>query len=217
MIESNNGQSPSLPAHPKPKRHNAKHCPFAIREQIVNALANGDSKRAIARSLRVSNNTVTAVAEQDWKRVATRKAILAARYERIALLATEKQINQLESNEKIPLSVLLSVGGTAVDKVLMLRGEPSFTIQHDVRLDWERQQMAGLVDLINMFNLDPAAITVEHHNSSPVGNATIAVLKAVCAEGGKRAKAIDADRVRSLPLGDRSGAGETAVQKDGGA
>jgi hypothetical protein len=63
-----------------------------------------------------------------------------------------KQINQLESNEKIPLSVLLSVGGTAVDKVLALRGEPSFTIQHDGRLDWERQQMAGLLDLIKMFN-----------------------------------------------------------------
>ena len=36
-----------------PKRHNAKRCPFAIRQRIVNALANGDSKRAIARALRV--------------------------------------------------------------------------------------------------------------------------------------------------------------------
>ena len=64
MIESNNGDPASLAVHPKAKRHTAKHCPFAIRERIVNALANGDSKRAIARALRVSNNTVTAIAEQ---------------------------------------------------------------------------------------------------------------------------------------------------------
>ena len=205
IVEQNNGYG-----DPKPKRHNAKHCPFAIRERIVNALANGDSKRAIARTLRVSNNTVTAVAEQDWKRVAARKAILAARYERIALLATEKQIEQLETNEKIPLSVLLSVGGTAVDKVLMLRGEPSFTIQHDVRGNWEKQQMAGLVDLIKMFNLDPTAIPLEHYCSSQVGNATVAVLKAVC-ERGRRGKAIDGERVPSLLLGNRSAAGENAA------
>jgi len=205
MVEQNNGRR-----DPKPKRHNAKLCSFAIRERIVNALANGDSKRAIARALRVSNNTVTAVADQEWQRVAARKAILAARYERIALLATEKQINQLETNEKIPLSVLLSVGGTAVDKVLMLRGEPSFTIQHDVRGNWEKQQMAGLVDLIKMFNLDPTAITLEHHMSSPVGNATVAVLKAVC-DGGKRAEAIHGPRVPSLPLGNRSATGENAA------
>ena len=98
MIESNNGERPpSLAVHPKPKRHNAKHCPFAIRERIVNALANGDSKRAIARTLRVSNNTVTAVAEQDWQRVAARKAKLAARYEKLADLYTERQIDELES------------------------------------------------------------------------------------------------------------------------
>jgi len=214
MIESNNGESLSGRRPLAPKRHNAKHCPFAIRERIINSLANGDSKRAIARTLRVSNNTVTAIAEQDWQRVAARKAILAARYERIAFLATEKQINHLESDEKIPLSVLLSVGGTAVDKVLVLRGEPSFTIQHDVRLDWEKQQMAGLLDLIKMFNLDPTAITLAHHTSSPVGNATIAVLNAVCAKAGKRAKAIDAEPVPSLLLGDRSVAGENAAQKD---
>ena len=54
---------------PKPKRHNAKLCPLVIRERIINALAAGDSKRAIARALRVSNNTVTAVADQEWQRV----------------------------------------------------------------------------------------------------------------------------------------------------
>jgi DNA-binding NarL/FixJ family response regulator len=63
MIESNNGESLSRAHRLNPKRHNAKLCPFAIRQRIVNALANGDSKRAIARALRVSNNTVAAIAE----------------------------------------------------------------------------------------------------------------------------------------------------------
>jgi hypothetical protein len=48
----------------KPKRHNAKLCPLVIRERIVNALAAGDSKAQIAKALRVSRNTVSAVAEQ---------------------------------------------------------------------------------------------------------------------------------------------------------
>ena len=88
MSESNNGESLSRARRLNPKRHNAKLCAFSIRERIVNALANGDSKRAIARALRVSNNTVTAVAEQDWKRVEARKAKLAARYEKLADLYT---------------------------------------------------------------------------------------------------------------------------------
>ena len=75
MIEPNNGVSLSEPHRHKPKRHNAKLCPFAIRQRIVNGLANGDSKRAIARALRVSNNTVTAIAEQEWQQVAARKLV----------------------------------------------------------------------------------------------------------------------------------------------
>jgi len=83
MSEANNGQDPftdenatiTAPTQPKPKRHNAKLCRLAIRERIVNALADGDSHRAIARSLRVSPNTVTAVAEQEWKLVDARKPV----------------------------------------------------------------------------------------------------------------------------------------------
>src|SRR5215467_15645226 len=99
MRGSNNGQDPLAgqdiatvtpaftPAQPKPKRHNAKHCPLAIRERIVNALAAGDSQRAIARHLRVSPNTVRAVAEEAWRQVDTRKDRIAAQSERNATRA----------------------------------------------------------------------------------------------------------------------------------
>ena len=50
--QSNNGESLSHGRSSKPKRHNAKLCPFPVRQQIVTTLANGDSVRAIARALR---------------------------------------------------------------------------------------------------------------------------------------------------------------------
>ena len=76
MSEANNGHHPftaenaaiAAPALRKPKRHNAKLCSLAIRERIVNALAAGDSHRAIARSLRVSPNTVRAVIAEKLER-----------------------------------------------------------------------------------------------------------------------------------------------------
>ncbi len=173
MIESNKGESLSGVARLALKRHNAKHCPFAIRQRIVNALANGDSKRAIARALRVSNNTVTAIAEQEWQQVAARKALLAARYERIADLATEKQINQLESNEKIPLSVLLSVGGTAVDKVLALRGEPSLTIHHEHVHTHQVELVRALKDATERIEKRAKAAVVEVP-ALPPGDASVA-------------------------------------------
>jgi DNA-binding NarL/FixJ family response regulator len=72
----------------------------------VNALANGDSKRAIARALRVSNNTVTAVAEQEWQQVEARKERLAAQAERNALMAGE-QIAEALQKRKYPPSALV--------------------------------------------------------------------------------------------------------------
>ena len=85
-----------------PKRHNAKHCPFTIRQRIVNALANGDSKRAIARALWVSNNTVTAIAEQEWQQVAARKARLAAQWEQAATKAVDQLNDHLDASTLTP-------------------------------------------------------------------------------------------------------------------
>jgi DNA-binding NarL/FixJ family response regulator len=117
IVELNNGQQ----EHFKPKRHNAKLCPFAIRQRIVNALANGDSKRAIARALRVSNNTVTAIAEQDWQQVAAHKERIAAQCELNATLAAERMADKLQGTDNIPLNTLVPVFGVSVDKLAVLR------------------------------------------------------------------------------------------------
>jgi hypothetical protein len=116
---------PALTAQSKSKRHNAKLCPLAIRERIVNALAAGDPKRAIARAFRVSNNTVTAVAEQEWQQVETRKARIAAQAERAAIRAFERINQKLDSPDDIPLNVLVPVAGVSVDKLVILRGDPN--------------------------------------------------------------------------------------------
>jgi hypothetical protein len=125
IVMQSNGQ---LPEYPRPKRHNAKHCPDAVRERIVNALANGDSKRAIARSLRVSNNTVTAVAEQQWQQVDARKQRIVAQCERNATLAADQLAERL-ATEKLSANQLVPVFGVSVDKMLALTGQlPSVQI-----------------------------------------------------------------------------------------
>ncbi len=143
MNQSNDGESLSR-ARRLPKRHNAKLCPFAKRQQIANALANGDSKRAIARALRVSNNTVTAIAEQEWQRVEARKAILANQAERNALMAGE-QISQALQQGKVPIGSLVPVYGVSLDKAVLLRGEPSLTIHHE-------HTHSHQVELVQRFN-----------------------------------------------------------------
>jgi hypothetical protein len=136
MTQPNNGQDgfPATPpgAQPKPKRHNAKYCSLVIRESIINSLAAGDSKRAIARALRVSNNTVFAVAEQEWQRVETRKARIAAQAERAATCAFDRINQKLDSPDDIPLNILVPVAGVSVDKLLALRGDPGMVqrIEH---------------------------------------------------------------------------------------
>jgi hypothetical protein len=137
-MSEDNGQHPFTaenatiadPAQRKPKRHNAKLCSLAIRERIVNALANGDSQAAIARALRVSRNTVNAVAEQEWSKVEQRKARIAAQSERNATRAAELIAEKLERGD-VPLNVLVPVYGVSVDKALALRGDPQLLIAFD--------------------------------------------------------------------------------------
>jgi hypothetical protein len=130
MSELSNGQdgfaaAPALTdTQPKPTRHNAKFCPLVIRERIVNALAAGDSKNQIAKALRVSRNTVSAVAEQEWCKVEQRKARIAAQAERAATRAFERINTKLDSPDDIPLNVLVPVAGVSVDKLIALRGDP---------------------------------------------------------------------------------------------
>lgn len=107
MSEPDDGQDSVLtPAYRKPNRHNAKLCPLAIRGRIVNALAASDSQAAIARALRVSRNTISAVAEQEWSKLEQRKARIAAQSERNATRAAELIAEKLE-REDVPLNVLV--------------------------------------------------------------------------------------------------------------
>jgi DNA-binding CsgD family transcriptional regulator len=126
MVEQVNGQRD----HPRPKRHNAKLCPFTIRQRIVNALANGDSIRAIACALHVSNNTVVAIREQDWQQLAARKERIAAQAELNATLAANRITDELQSNKHIPLNVLVPVFGVNVDKSLALRTDNIQRFEH---------------------------------------------------------------------------------------
>ena len=129
MSELNNGESLLRARRVTPKRHNAKLCAFAIRQRIINALANGDSLRAIARALRVSNNTVAAIREQEWTQVAARKERIAAQCELNATLAAERMTDKLQSTDNIPLNTLVPAFGVSVDKLAILRGHaPSVNI-----------------------------------------------------------------------------------------
>jgi len=126
MVEPYNGQR----EHSKPKRHNAKLCPFAVRQRIVNALANGESIRAIARAFRVSNNTVVAVRGQEWQQVEARKSRIAAQAEQIATKAADRLLQSVEEGD-IKGSALVPVFGVSVDKMTLLRGDASLTVRHE--------------------------------------------------------------------------------------
>jgi hypothetical protein len=130
MVEANNGHSE------RAKRHNAKLCPFAIRERIINALANGDSIRSIARKLQVSNNTVVAIREEDWQQVAARKERIAAQSELIATEAADKTLEAIRSGE-IKGQGLIPAFGVAVDKMLALRGDSALNIPHRLSLTFQ--------------------------------------------------------------------------------
>jgi Homeodomain-like domain len=137
IIQPNNGQSlsrqhqsvfppaPALtPPHPKLKRHNGKYCSLLKRERIVNALAAGDPKSQIARALRVSVNTVYAVAEQEWNKVEQRKARIAAQAERAATKAFDLLNQKLDTQgDSLTASQLVPIAGVSVDKLLVLRGD----------------------------------------------------------------------------------------------
>ena len=129
VSESNNCESLSRARRFTAKRHNAKLCPLAIRQRIVNALANGDSIRAIARALQVSNNTVVAIRDQDWQRVAARKERIAAQAELGATEAGDRLIDAIRSGA-ISGQGLIPAFGVCVDKMVALRGDVTQNIRH---------------------------------------------------------------------------------------
>jgi hypothetical protein len=129
VSQTNNGESLSHGRSSRPKRHNAKLCPFAIRQRIVNALANGDSVRAIVPALHVSNNTVVAIRDQDWQQVAARKTRLAAQWERVATKAVD-QLNDHLDPSALPPNALVPIAGVATDKLVALSADPFVNQTH---------------------------------------------------------------------------------------
>jgi hypothetical protein len=140
MSEINSGELLSQPGSREPKRHNAKLCPYAIRQRIVSALANGDSKRAIARALRVSSNTVTAVAEQEWQQVAARKTRIAAQCEAVVTKAFDQLSDRLDA-DTLPPNLLVPIAGVATDKLLALRGESGGGVPVHINLQVNAQAL----------------------------------------------------------------------------
>jgi hypothetical protein len=117
-------ENPTTHKVSKPKRHNGKFCSFSNRQRIVNALAAGDPKYLIAKSLHVSEHTVYAVAEQEWQKVAERKARIAAQAERAATKAFDLLNQKLDSQgDSLTANQLVPIAGVSVDKLLVLRGE----------------------------------------------------------------------------------------------
>jgi hypothetical protein len=154
MFPPENPQPPALPkAQPKPRRHNGKFCSFSNRQRIVNALAAGDPKYLIARALHVSEHTVYAVAEQEWQKVAERKARIAAQAERAATKAFERINQKLDSEDDIPLNQLTITGGVCVDKLLALRGD------QNIRIDIQHGPNVGnIFEAFHQFHADALRI-----------------------------------------------------------
>ena len=121
-------------------KHNAKLLDGRKRQAIITALANGESKRSIARRLNVSNHTVDAVGAAEWQQVATRKERIAAQAELNATLAAEQITEHLQSSKQ-PLNVLVPVFGVSVDKITQLRNGP---LQVDVSHTIEPSRQAWI-------------------------------------------------------------------------
>jgi hypothetical protein len=123
---------------PKPRRHNGKFCSFSNRQLIVNALAAGDPKYLIARALHVSEHTVYAVAEQEWQKVAERKARIAAQFEYIATKSCDLLAQKLDTQgHKLTANQLVPIAGVAADKLISLRDGLNFNVHvdHTVHVD----------------------------------------------------------------------------------
>ncbi|HSS16543.1 MAG TPA: hypothetical protein VLQ29_06145 [Candidatus Dormibacteraeota bacterium] len=129
-MQPSNGQLLPQPDHPKPRIHNGTRCPLVIQQRIINSLSNGDSIRAIAHALHVSNNTVVAIRDQEWQQVAARKTRLAAQWEQAATKSVDQLNDHLDTSTLAP-NILVPIAGVATDKLLALRGEASLYIQHE--------------------------------------------------------------------------------------
>jgi hypothetical protein len=134
------------------------------RTKIVESLAAGISTRTIAKRYKIGLATIGAIRQAEWNRVESRKSVLAAQAEHGATLAADLINAKLEQSNvnDIPLNNLVPIYGVYVDKLTLLRGDPSLTIRHE-------HTHSHQVELINTLN---AAIdrAEKRANAQPVSN-----------------------------------------------
>jgi hypothetical protein len=106
--------------------------PRAYRE-ILRRLANGESQRRICRDLHVHAGTIRNLRVLEAQTIAIRKQSLSAIAARIAQSSAEQIEDQLAAG-KFKGSQLIPVFGVAVDKLLLLAGEPTEHLRTDVNI-----------------------------------------------------------------------------------
>lgn len=99
------------------------------RARMIEAFARGDSTNAIRRAFKCSWQVAQCVFNSEFAKVEQRKAVLAAKAERIADLAADGVIDDLRDGNLKGVQ-RATVFGIACDKLQVLRGEPSAVIAH---------------------------------------------------------------------------------------
>src|SRR5262245_44785616 len=109
---------------PKQECHNAKLCPLVVRERIINPLGAGDSRSAIASS---PFHAILFPASQNrngtrWNSV-NRASLLKLNVllPKLGIASNQK----LDSQDDIPLNVLVPIACVSVDKLIALRSDLS--------------------------------------------------------------------------------------------
>jgi hypothetical protein len=110
----------------------AEQNPRKYRE-IVRLLAEGKSDNQIAITTRSHHRTIDAIKRNEARTIADKKRSLSAIAARIAQSSAEQIEDQLAQG-KFKGSALIPVFGVAVDKLLLLSGEPTEHLRHDVNI-----------------------------------------------------------------------------------
>jgi hypothetical protein len=126
MNEADNGQSLS-------QRGNYTGSKIAPKRkaQIIALLGAGETVTEIARRTRACRNVIIAIRNANYNEIQHRKELLALKFERIALAATDQLQDSLDGEKPLSPQQLVPIAGVAVDKALALRGDPQLRIAFD--------------------------------------------------------------------------------------
>lgn len=103
------------------------------RAQVIHYLAEGFSVRYVANRFKRSEHTIAAIRDIESRTIAERKPALAAQAERNAMLAADVVQDDLRA-DKLHGVQAATVFGIMIDKALLLRGESSLNVRHDVHV-----------------------------------------------------------------------------------